>query len=85
LLDTTPDKPATSDSGASVSEEAHEVPPPVDTMSGVPEMNADDTSATGMLKLEDLDARMAETVFGEDTGMFKAFDVHKAKEAEQAS
>jgi general secretion pathway protein A len=84
LLDTTPDKPATSDDVASVSEAAHEVPPPVSTMSGVPEMNADDTSATGMLKLEDLDARMAETVFGEDTGMFKAFDVHKAKEAEQA-
>lgn len=34
--------------------------------SGVPMMNADDTSATGMLRLEDLDARFAETIFGED-------------------
>jgi len=32
----------------------------------VPEMNADDTSATGMLRLEDLDARFAETIFGDD-------------------
>ncbi len=31
-----------------------------------PEMSATDTSATGMLRLEDLDARFAETVFGED-------------------
>ena len=34
--------------------------------SSVPEMSAEDTSATGMLKLEDLDARFAETVFGDD-------------------
>lgn len=34
--------------------------------SSVPEMSADDTSATGMLRLEDLDARFAETVFGDD-------------------
>ncbi len=39
--------------------------------SGVPEMDSSDTSATGMLRLEDLDARFAETVFGDDTGMFK--------------
>jgi len=32
----------------------------------VPEMDANDTSATGMMKLEDLDARFAETIFGED-------------------
>ena len=32
----------------------------------VPEMDPNDTSATGMLKLEDLDARFAETIFGED-------------------
>ena len=32
----------------------------------VPEMDANDTSATDMLKLEDLDARFAETIFGED-------------------
>jgi hypothetical protein len=29
-------------------------------------MNAEDTSATGMLRLEDLDARFAETIFGDD-------------------
>lgn len=39
--------------------------------SSMPEMDASDTSATGMLRLEDLDARFAETVFGDDTGMFK--------------
>ena len=33
---------------------------------GIPEMSAEDTSATGMLRLEDLNARFAETVFGED-------------------
>ncbi len=32
----------------------------------IPEMNAEDTSATGMLRLEDLDARFAETIFGDD-------------------
>ncbi|MFW2403675.1 MAG: ExeA family protein [Gammaproteobacteria bacterium] len=32
----------------------------------IPEMSASDTSATGMLRLEELDARFAETVFGED-------------------
>jgi len=41
---------------------------------GIPEMNPDDTGATGMLRLEDLDARFAETVFGDDTGMFNALD-----------
>ena len=41
---------------------------------GVPEMDADDTSATGMLRLEDLDARFAETVFGNDTGMYAAIE-----------
>jgi len=41
---------------------------------GIPEMNPNDTGATGMLRLEDLDARFAETVFGDDTGMFKALD-----------
>ena len=33
---------------------------------GFPEMSASDTSATGMLRLEELDARFAETIFGED-------------------
>lgn len=46
--------------------------------SSIPEMDASDTSATGMLRLEDLDARFAETVFGDDTGMFKAEDTKKA-------
>ena len=47
--------------------------------SGMPEMDAVDTSATGMLRLEDLDARFAETVFGDDTGMFKiAEEIKKA-------
>ena len=34
---------------------------------GVPVMDPDDTSATGMLKLEDLDDRFAESVFGNDS------------------
>jgi type II secretory pathway predicted ATPase ExeA len=33
---------------------------------GVPEMDPDDTSATGMLRLEDLDERFAEHVFSEE-------------------
>jgi type II secretory pathway predicted ATPase ExeA len=37
-----------------------------DLPSGMPAMSAEDTGATGMLRLEDLDARFAETVFGED-------------------
>jgi hypothetical protein len=41
---------------------------------GVPSMTAEDTGATGMLKLEDLDARFAETVFGEDAGMVNALE-----------
>jgi len=32
----------------------------------IPEMSASDTSATGMLRLEDLEAHFAETIFGED-------------------
>ena len=38
---------------------------------GVPEMRPEDTGATGMLRLEDLDAHFAETVFGNDAGMTK--------------
>jgi len=30
-----------------------------------------DTGATGMLRLEDLDERFAETLFSEDSGHFK--------------
>jgi len=37
-----------------------------DQPGAMPEMSASDTSATGMLRLEDLDARFAETIFGED-------------------
>lgn len=52
---------------------------------GVPEMNAEDTSATGMLRLEDLDARFAETVFGDDTGMFNAIEqMEKMRAAEES-
>ena|GEM_PF-1458506 len=48
-------------------------------MTSVPAMDASDTSATGMLRLEDLDARFAETVFGEDPSLFKLDgDVEKA-------
>ena len=48
---------------------------------GIPEMSAEDTSATGMLKLEDLDAKLAETVFGEDPELRKAFDQHRVEPA----
>ncbi|MGI9343469.1 MAG: ExeA family protein [Gammaproteobacteria bacterium] len=37
-----------------------------DSAAVMPEMSASDTSATGMLRLEDLDSRFAETIFGED-------------------
>jgi type II secretory pathway predicted ATPase ExeA len=33
---------------------------------GIPAMDANDTSATGMLRLQDLDERFAETIFGKD-------------------
>jgi MSHA biogenesis protein MshM len=39
-----------------------ESPPP----SGIPAMDANDTGATGMLRLQDLDERFAETIFGKD-------------------
>jgi general secretion pathway protein A len=49
----------------------------------VPEMDPHDTSATGMLRLEDLDAHFAETVFGNETGMFKAIEeLEKLKAAD---
>jgi hypothetical protein len=32
-------------------------------------MDATDTSATGMLRLEDLDANFAETIFGEEKSL----------------
>lgn len=42
-------------------------------------MSATDTGATGMLKLEDLDGRFAESVFGDDTGMFNVTDALREK------
>jgi general secretion pathway protein A len=47
--------------------------------SGIPAMSATDTGATGMLKLEDLDGRFAESVFGDDTGMFNVTDALREK------
>jgi len=44
---------------------ASRTPPPVP-------MDENDTGATGMLRLEDLDERFAETLFSEDSGHFKA-------------
>jgi len=41
--------------------------PPLDHASTVPAMSADDPGATGMLRLEDLDERFAESVFGSDS------------------
>lgn len=40
-------------------------PPAYEPPPGVPEMDPSDTSATGMLRLEDLDDRFAESVFAE--------------------
>lgn len=39
--------------------------------SAVPPMDPNDHGATGMLRLEDLDERFAETLFSEDSGHFK--------------
>jgi hypothetical protein len=42
-------------------------------------MDETDTGATGMLRLEDLDERFAESLFSEDSGHFKALiDAGKA-------
>ena len=43
-----------------------ESPIPGMGLAGVPEMDPEDTSATGMLRLEDLDERFAEHVFSEE-------------------
>ncbi len=40
--------------------------PESEKQSGVPEMSADDPGATGMLRLEDLDERFAESIFSPD-------------------
>jgi general secretion pathway protein A len=42
-------------------------PLPDTAMLGVPDMDPDDTSATGMLRLEDLDERFAEHVFSQES------------------
>ncbi len=48
-----------------------EAPPPPPADSSLPLMSADDTSATGMLRLQDLDERFAETIFGKDAAAAK--------------
>jgi len=64
-------QPKPEDSGTKPNNETKE--------SSVPEMDAQDTSATGMLRLEDLDARFAETIFGEDPALLNIEeDIKKA-------
>lgn len=53
--------------------------PQPETPAAYPEMSATDTGATGMLKLEDLDAQFAESAFGDDTGMFNVTDAIRDK------
>ena len=53
-------KPPKAEISADESDPGEHLPPP-----GVPEMDPMDTSATGMLRLEDLDERFAESVFAE--------------------
>jgi general secretion pathway protein A len=56
-LDIAADKPA---------EPEKQAPAPEPAIVSVPEMDPEDTSATGMLRLEDLDERFAEHVFSEE-------------------
>ena len=53
-----------------IAKPARDFPKPAEQLGenpgAMPMMDAEDTSATGMLRLEDLDAHFAETVFGED-------------------
>jgi hypothetical protein len=67
-------EPAAQDVPASVPDEPRD-----DAPSAYPEMSASDTGATGMLKLEDLDAQFAESAFGDDTGMFNVTDSIREK------
>ena len=67
-------EPASHDTPASMPDESRD-----DAPSAYPEMSATDTSATGMLKLEDLDAKFAESAFGDDTGMFNVTDAIREK------
>jgi len=67
-------EPAAPEVPASVPDEPRD-----DAPSAYPEMSASDTGATGMLKLEDLDAQFAESAFGDDTGMFNVTDSIREK------
>ena len=67
-------EPASQNAPPSVPEERQDEAP-----SAYPEMSATDTGATGMLKLEDLDAQFAESAFGDDTGMFNVTDSIREK------
>ena len=62
-LPATPAQPETKPAAAAAAKSE----PVIDIgVAGVPEMDAEDTSATGMLRLEDLDERFAEHVFSEE-------------------
>lgn len=82
LLDAEIAQSDASDAGDTVT---HQVPaaapqPSQDDIPSIyPEMSASDTGATGMLKLEDLDAQFAESAFGDDTGMFNVTDAIRDK------
>ena len=69
-----PSGPTSYEAPASIPDE-----PQQDAPSAYPEMSSSDTSATGMLKLEDLDAQFAESAFGDDTGMFNVTDSIREK------
>ncbi|MFQ5635815.1 MAG: hypothetical protein ACE5G3_10870 [Gammaproteobacteria bacterium] len=64
------DSLSAADDGAST-QPAPAIPAATDKLgeheTAMPEMSSSDTSATGMLRLEDLDARFAETIFAEDS------------------
>ena len=82
LLDAEIAQSDASDSGDTVKHEtptAAPEPSQDDIPSIYPEMSATDTGATGMLKLEDLDAQFAESAFGDDTGMFNVTDAIRDK------
>jgi type II secretory pathway predicted ATPase ExeA len=49
---------------------------------GIAAMNPQDPGATGMLRLEDLDDRFAETIFGDESGIFKTVGNTDRKKAQ---
>lgn len=59
-------EPAEDKQPAPAAAAAHSEPLVDISVAGVPEMDPEDTSATGMLRLEDLDERFAEHVFSEE-------------------